>query len=136
MTAPIWLKGYDEGVPTTLEPYPDRTLLDYLSESAQKWPDRPFLLFKGSKITYAQVEKESNALAAALVAIGVKPDDRVALCLPNSPQFLIAEFAGRVLQRDPSFYLPMFIIAGLIYLVALGVIHLLAPRLERVNLAV
>jgi long-chain acyl-CoA synthetase len=94
MTAPIWLKGYDEGVPTTLEPYPDRTLLDYLSESARKWPDRPFLLFKGSKITYAQVEKESNALAAALVAIGVKPDDRVALCLPNSPQFLIAEFAA------------------------------------------
>src|SRR4030095_9789895 len=58
MTAPIWLKGYDEGVPTTLEPYPDRTLLDYLSESARKWPDRPFLLFKGSKITYAQIEKE------------------------------------------------------------------------------
>ncbi len=47
---------------------------------------------------------------------------------------LIAEFAGRVLQRDPSFYLPMFVIAGLIYLVALGVIHLLAPRLERVEL--
>jgi ACS family hexuronate transporter-like MFS transporter len=48
---------------------------------------------------------------------------------------VIAEFAGRVLQRDPSFYLPMFIVAGLIYLVALGVIHLLAPRLERVALA-
>jgi long-chain acyl-CoA synthetase len=94
MTAPIWLEGYDEGVPATLEPYPDRTLLDYLSESARKWPDRPFLLFKGSKITYAQLEKESSALAAALVAIGVKPDDRVALCLPNSPQFLVAEFAA------------------------------------------
>ena len=94
MTAPIWLEGYDEGVPTTLEPYPDRTLLDYLSESARKWPDRPFLLFKGSKITYAQLEKESNALAAALVAIGIRPDDRVAICLPNSPQFLIAEFAA------------------------------------------
>ena len=94
MIAPIWLKGYDEGVPTTLEPYPDRTLLDYLSESARKWPDRPFLLFKGAKITYRQVEKESDALAAALVAIGVKPDDRVALCLPNCPQFLIAEFTA------------------------------------------
>jgi ACS family hexuronate transporter-like MFS transporter len=47
---------------------------------------------------------------------------------------LVAEFAGRVLQRDPSFYLPMFVVAGLIYLVALGVIHLLAPRLERVEL--
>jgi ACS family hexuronate transporter-like MFS transporter len=47
---------------------------------------------------------------------------------------LVAEFAGRVLQRDPSFYLPMFVVAGVIYLVALGVIHLLAPRLEPVTL--
>jgi ACS family hexuronate transporter-like MFS transporter len=47
---------------------------------------------------------------------------------------LVAEFAGRVLQRDPSFYLPMFVVAGVIYLVALGVIHLLAPRLEQVTL--
>jgi ACS family hexuronate transporter-like MFS transporter len=43
---------------------------------------------------------------------------------------VIAEFAGRVLQRDPSFYTPMFIVAGLIYLVALTVVHVLAPRLE------
>jgi ACS family hexuronate transporter-like MFS transporter len=47
---------------------------------------------------------------------------------------LIAEFAGRVLQRDPSYYLPMFVIAGTIYLIALGIIHLLAPRLERAEL--
>ncbi len=46
---------------------------------------------------------------------------------------LIAEFAGRVLQRDPSFYQPMFVVAGLAYLVALLVIHLLAPRLEPAN---
>src|SRR6187401_2216986 len=43
---------------------------------------------------------------------------------------LIAEFAGRVLNRDPSYYLPMFVVGGTIYLVALGVIHMLAPRLE------
>jgi long-chain acyl-CoA synthetase len=94
MTEPIWHRGYDEGVPTSLEPYPDRTLLDYLSDSARNWPDRPALLFKGSRITYGRLEKESDALAAALVAIGVKPGDRVALCLPNCPQFLIAEFAA------------------------------------------
>ena len=47
---------------------------------------------------------------------------------------LLAEFAGRVLQRDPSFYLPMFVIAGSIYLVALTVIHLLVPRLEAAHL--
>lgn len=93
MTAPTWLKGYDEGVPTTLQPYPDRTLLDYLSDSARTWPDRSALLFKGSRISYRQLEEESDSLAAALVAIGVKRGERVALCLPNCPQFMIAEFA-------------------------------------------
>jgi ACS family hexuronate transporter-like MFS transporter len=55
-------------------------------------------------------------------------------CAGGIGGILIAEFAGRVLQRDPSYYLPMFVIAGTIYLVALGVIHLLAPRLDRVEL--
>jgi long-chain acyl-CoA synthetase len=93
MTAPTWLKGYDEGIPTTLQPYPERTLMDYLSESSRKWPDQPVLLFKGSRISYRQLEEESDSLAAALVAIGVKRGDRVALCLPNCPQFMISEFA-------------------------------------------
>jgi MFS transporter, ACS family, hexuronate transporter len=47
---------------------------------------------------------------------------------------LIAEFAGRILNRDPSYYLPIFIVAGTLYLVALTVIHLLAPRLEPARL--
>ena len=94
MTAPIWLERYDEGVPTTLEPYPQRTLVDYLAESARNWPDRPALLFKGANITYGQLERDSDAFAAALVATGVKRGDRVALCLPNCPQFMVAEFAA------------------------------------------
>jgi ACS family hexuronate transporter-like MFS transporter len=47
---------------------------------------------------------------------------------------LIAEFAGRVLNRDPSYYLPMFVVGGTIYLIALAVIHMLAPRLEPARL--
>ena len=94
MTAPKWLQGYDEGVPPSLEPYPERTLLDYLSESARDWPDRPALLFKGATVTYARLERESDSLAAAFIEIGVKRGDRVALCLPNCPQFMIAEFAA------------------------------------------
>jgi len=43
---------------------------------------------------------------------------------------IVAEFAGRVLQRDPSFYLPMFVVAGLAYLAALLVVQLLAPKLK------
>lgn len=43
---------------------------------------------------------------------------------------LIAEFAGRVLQRDPGWYQPMFVVAGLAYLVALALVQVLSPRLE------
>ena len=94
MTAPKWLANYDDGVPSTLEPYPNRSLTEYLREGASRWPDRPALLFKGSTITYRKLEDESNALGAALSEMGVRRGDRVAICLPNCPQFLIAEFAA------------------------------------------
>lgn len=55
-------------------------------------------------------------------------------CAGSIGGVIVAEFAGRVLNADPSFYLPMFIIAGTTYLVALGVIHLLSPKLEPVKI--
>jgi long-chain acyl-CoA synthetase len=94
MTAFTWLANYDDGVPSTLEPYPSRSLTDYLRESAGRWPDRPALLFKGATVTYRKLERQSNALAAALLEIGVRSGDRVGICLPNCPQFLVAEFAA------------------------------------------
>jgi long-chain acyl-CoA synthetase len=90
VTAP-WHSGYDDGVPHTLAPYPDRTLLDYLSEAAGKWPDRPALLFKGAKMSYRDLYRLSDRFAGALAGLGVKRGDRVALCLPNCPQFIVAE---------------------------------------------
>src|SRR5690242_4071461 len=89
-----WLTRYDPDVPVTLEPYPERTLLDYLAESARTHPDSPALLFKGNRVSYADLERESNAFAAALAASGVESGDRVALCLPNCPQFLVGQFGA------------------------------------------
>jgi long-chain acyl-CoA synthetase len=86
-----WLKHYDEGVPRTLRPYPERTLLDYIADSAREHPDHPAILFKGLRVTYGQLERLSDAFAVALAGLGVKKGDRVALLLPNSPQFIIAE---------------------------------------------
>ncbi|HKN57875.1 MAG TPA: AMP-binding protein, partial [Gemmatimonadaceae bacterium] len=94
MTESRWLANYDDGVPTSLKPYPDRTLVDYLRESAEKWPDRPALLFKGARVTYGQLQNDSDAFAAALASMGVRPGDRVAICLPNCPQFVVAEFGA------------------------------------------
>ncbi|MBM3819528.1 MAG: long-chain fatty acid--CoA ligase [Acidimicrobiia bacterium] len=89
-----WLANYDPGVPHSLAPYPDKTLLDYLTPLAREHGDRPALLFKGATITYRQLEAESDAFGEALVAQGVKHGDRVALLLPNCPQFFIAEFGA------------------------------------------
>jgi long-chain acyl-CoA synthetase len=94
MTSFIWHARYDAGIPTTLEPYPERTLLDYLTESARQWPDRPALLFKGATLNYKRLEQLSDAFAESLIGIGIKKGDRVALCLPNCPQFVIAELGG------------------------------------------
>ena len=94
MTEARWLANYDDEVPPSLEPYPHLTLNDYLRESATRWPNRPALLFQGATIDYERLEEDSNAFAGALASIGVKARDRVAICLPNCPQFLIAEFGA------------------------------------------
>src|SRR5690349_10084490 len=94
MTEFRWLAHYDDGVPRSLEPYPERTLIDYLRDGSAKWPDKPALLFKGATISYRRLDKESDAFAAALNAMGVRAGDRVAICLPNCPQFLVAEFGA------------------------------------------
>jgi len=86
-----WFSHYDKDVPKTLMPYPQRTLPDYIEEVAREHPNHLALLFKGSRITYAELERLSTAFAAALVEMGVKKGDRVALLLPNCPQFIIAE---------------------------------------------
>jgi len=89
-----WLEHYDEGVPHTLQPYPERTLLDVVSDTARQRPDHPALLFQGTRLSYGEVEQLSDAFAAALVAQGVKKGDRVALLLPNCPQIIIGQLGA------------------------------------------
>ena len=86
-----WLGHYDPGVPTTLAPYPRRTLFEYVSDWASRDPHHPAILFKGSTLTYGRLEQLSNGCAAAFSALGLTRGDRVALLLPNCPQFVIAE---------------------------------------------
>lgn len=103
-----WLAHYDSDVATTVAPYPEKTLLDYLSQLAREHGDKKALLFKGTSMSYAELETLSNAFAAALSALAVRPGDRVALLLPNSPQFFVAEFGiwkagGVVVPLNPIY---------------------------------
>jgi long-chain acyl-CoA synthetase len=94
MSAAPWLEHYDAGVPATLAPYPDRTLLDYLADAARDQPSDPAVQFKGATLSFAQLDRLSDACAAAFFSLGIRREDRVALLLPNCPQFLIAQYGA------------------------------------------
>jgi long-chain acyl-CoA synthetase len=109
METKVWLKHYDEGIPHTLQPYPEHTLLDVVRDTARQRPDHPALLFKGARLSYGELERLSDAFAAALVGLGVKKGDRVALLLLNCPQFIIGQLgawkAGAVVVPVNPLYL-------------------------------
>lgn len=56
-------------------------------------PERPFLISESGVLTYAEVDGQSDALAAALANLGVERGDRVALVLPSCPEFVVTVFA-------------------------------------------
>jgi long-chain acyl-CoA synthetase len=89
-----WFKSYDPELPHTLRPYPECTLLDVMADTLRERPEHTAMLFKGTRISYAELERLSNALAAALVAEGVQKGERVALVLPNCPQAIIGQIGA------------------------------------------
>lgn len=89
-----WLKHYDAGVPHTLRPYPQRTLLDVMDDTTRLKPEHTSFIFKGRCISHAELDRHSTALAAALVELGVRKGDRVVLLLPNCPQAVISQVAA------------------------------------------
>ena len=94
MNKELWLQNYDEGMPHSLKPYPECTLLDVVRETVSQRPNHPTLLFKGAKLSISQLDRISDAFGAALVAQGVKKGERVAIMLPNCPQFAIGQLGA------------------------------------------
>lgn len=65
----------------------------YLARSASFWPDRPAVLFRDGALSYRDLELRSNRLAHALLALGLKRGDRVAVVSPNRPEIVELECA-------------------------------------------
>jgi len=71
-----------------------RTLGDLLDEVATARPAAEAIVFRGERLSYAQWRAQSTALARALLALGVRRGDRVAVLLPNRPEWLVTAFAA------------------------------------------
>jgi long-chain acyl-CoA synthetase len=93
MTDYLWYKSYDPGVPHSIAPYPDKTVVDVFNESVQRMPANRFIIYKGRDISYAEGQNIVDNLAAAFKANGVKKGDRVATLMLNCPQGVISILA-------------------------------------------
>ena len=102
-----WLKFYDEGVPHHIE-YPDVPLYEFLENSTRKYPNNTAIYYFGTTLTYKQLHDLTLRFAGALQSLGLKKGDRVAIMLPNCPQFLIAFYGALkagciVVQTNPLY---------------------------------
>jgi fatty-acyl-CoA synthase len=77
------------------------------AQRAAEHPDREFLVFGSRRMTYAQVDREATALAEALARLGIEPGDRLAVDLPNWPEWIVTLLAAAygsvvLVPLDPS----------------------------------
>ncbi|MCJ7745424.1 MAG: long-chain fatty acid--CoA ligase, partial [Actinobacteria bacterium] len=87
----IWIKQYDYFVPETIR-YPRVPLYEILNFACSRYDKNVATIFFDNKMTYWEIRDQVRRLATALVGMGVKKGDRVALMLPNCPQMVIAYF--------------------------------------------
>lgn len=102
-----WFLHYPEGTPHELS-LPPETLVTLFSRSAQRFGRRPALYFFGKTLSYRDCLSLIERFAGGLAALGIRKGDRVALCLPNSPQAVIAYFGiiragGIVVPCNPTY---------------------------------
>ncbi len=105
-----WLKQYPKGVPANIdvEQYP--SLVALLEESFKKYRDLPAYRFMGKMVTFGQVDDLSRAFAAYLQGQGFAKGDRIAIMMPNVPQYPVAVAAilraGYVVVNVNPLYTP------------------------------
>lgn len=88
-----WYKSYVKGVAYTLQ-YEKITMPQALTRSVNQFPDKTALIFIDSRISYKQLDDMVNRFANALIDLGVKPGDKVAMLMPNMPQLVAATYGA------------------------------------------
>ena len=90
MTDRPWLKAYPEGVPADIDASQYSSLVGLIEEAFGKHAARPAYSFMGKEVTFAQTDSLSRAFGAYLQGLGLVKGDRVAIMMPNVPQYPVA----------------------------------------------
>jgi long-chain acyl-CoA synthetase len=105
-----WLAAYPQGVPADIDAQQYSSLVGLMEESFQKYASRVAYSFMGKNVSFAQTDSLSSAFAAYLQGLGLAKGDRVALMMPNVPQYPVAVAAilraGLVVVNVNPLYTP------------------------------
>ena len=106
----VWLSSYPEGVPAEIDASQYESLVSLMEESFFKFADRTAYSFMGHNIGYRETDAKSQALAAYFQSLGLEKGDRVAVMMPNVPQYPVAVAAilraGLVVVNVNPLYTP------------------------------
>ena len=82
-------------------PLADLTIADFLAATVARHGSREAVVFRaaGERWSYDQLSRRADRLAAGLLALGLYKGDRVGIWAPNRPEWLIAQFATRLMDR-------------------------------------
>jgi long-chain acyl-CoA synthetase len=83
----IWFKHYPNGVPHEIDPSMYRSLVELIDEGFAKHRDQPAYKCMGQAWSFAQIDQASRAFSAYLQGLGLQQGDRVAVMMPNIPQY-------------------------------------------------
>ncbi|MGB4125256.1 MAG: long-chain fatty acid--CoA ligase [Dethiobacteria bacterium] len=107
MAERLWLENYP--VRWNLE-YPKISLYEHIKQTTAESGDLIALVFMGNEITYQKMQENIDRIAAALTDLGVKKGDRVALMLPNCPEYVYTYYAcmklGAIVVQMNPLYMP------------------------------
>ena len=106
----IWLSSYPEGVPSDIDASRYSSLVSLMQEGFTQFADRTAFSFMGKDLSYADLDAQSQAMAAYFQSLGLAKGDRIAIMMPNVPQYPIAVAAilraGYVVVNVNPLYTP------------------------------
>ena len=85
-----WFKNYPPNVPHDVQPEQYRSLVHLLEEAFSQHAERPFSVCMDRWMSYAELDRLSAQMGAWLQSLGLEPGARVAIMLPNVPQFAVS----------------------------------------------
>jgi len=134
----VWLKAYEEGVPHTIE-IPEKTLGQLLDEAVAERPNAAAVVFFGKRLPYRELGRLVDKFATALTRLGVKKGDRVAIMMPNIPQYPVVHFGALKIGAILVPTNPLYVERELQYQLnnsgaeTVVVLDFLYPKIERIR---